>query len=500
LAVKRFLIFDFGASNGRASVARFDGNKFEIETIHRFENIPVYATEILYWDVLRLYNDLKIGILKATSKYKDIISLGIDTWGVDFGFIDKNGKLISNLEHYRDKRRFEITENFFKVISRKELFNLTGGLILPGISSIFHLYDLKIRKATQYTNAYKFLMLPDLFNYFLTGNTFNEYTEATTSIMVNQATRRWEDRIFEKTGFPKELFCELIEPGTVVGILQENVIEELNINPIKVVAPATHDTASAIAGFPIVDKKVKENTLLVSLGTWGIIIKETSKPIINDLVYELGFANEGGVEGLNMLAINITGLWIIQQCMIQWRKEMGENFDWKDIDNLYPKAQEFKSYIDVDDQIFSQVSTDMRQTIINYCRDKNQNIPENIGQIARTLYENLIFKIKSKINAMERIVNNKIDSIHIVGGGSRNKLFCQWLADSTGLKVASGPAETTSIGNLLMQLKAEGEINSLEEGRQISYNSSEILIYEPNDSMRQTWESHYEKYMKFISS
>ncbi len=498
MAVKNFLICDYGASNGRVSVAAFDGTKFEAETITRFDNVAVNAGGVLYWDVLRLYNDLKTGISSAFKKYGSICSLGIDTWGVDFGFIDKNGKLIANLEHYRDSSRISATEDLFKLIDKKTLFKLTGGLILPGISSIFHMYDLKRRNAPQLNNAAKFLMLPDLFNYFLTGNAFNEYTEATTTIMLNQLEGGWEKSILQKLEIPVDIFCPLIYPGDTIGNLGKSICDELEIPPLKVVAPATHDTASAIAGFPLMGDK--KNTLLVSMGTWGIIIQETKSPIINDDFFIAGFANEAGVNGLNMLVCNIAGLWIIQQCMNKWRSEKGQDFGWKDIDSLYPKARPFTAFVDVDDPVFAPLSGDMSATVANYCRAKNQQVPDGAGQTARVLYENLIFKIKNKISSIERITGKKMEDIHIVGGGSKNRLFCQWLADATGLAVSAGPAETTSAGNLLMQLKAEGEINTLSEGRQIVYNSSSIINYTPQANTRSSWEENYLKYLKIIST
>jgi len=493
---KNFLIADFGASNGRVSVVRFNGSSFKIEVIHRVENIPVNAGGILYWDFLRLYNDLKAGIQIASKKYGEITSLGLDTWGVDFGFIDSKGNLISNLEHYRDASRFSTTKELYEAISRKELFKLTGGLILPGLSSVFHLYDLKRRNAVQLMNADKFLMVPDLFNYYLTGNAFNEHTEAATSIMYNQVLSRWENEIFKVFEISPNIFCDIIHPGSPAGNLQKSICEELEVKPFKVVVPASHDTASAIAGFPVIDNK--KNTLLISMGTWGILVKETQKPLINDDVYEGGFANEAGADGLNMLDTNIAGLWVIQQCMNRWRKEKGESFSWNDIDILYPEASAFNTFIDVDDPVFAAVSTDMNKTIMDYCRTKNQYVPGTIGETARALYENLVFKIKNRALLMQSIIGKEFDNIHITGGGSKNRLFCQWIADAAGIPLSSGPAETTSVGNFLMQLKAAGEIRDLGEGRQLCLDSFRIENYEPVHAQKEIWESNYKKYLEIL--
>ena len=494
---KSFIIFDFGASNCRASIAGFDGKKFEIDIVHRFENNPVNVSGTLYWDILSLWQELKKGIQASFKKHKNIESIGIDTWGVDFGTVDKNNKLISNLVHYRDEGRLSVVDELFGIVPRKELFDLTGGMILPGMSSIFHLYELKKKRAPQYESACKFLLLPDLLNFFLTGISSNEYTQATTSIMLNQLEKKWEDKIFDRLGFNKDIFCDMVQPGEKIGPLKRSVSDELQTNSFSVVAPATHDTASAIAGLPILDNK--KNTLIVSIGTWAIAIMENKSPVINDEVFKAGFANEGGVEGLNMFLSNITGLWISQQCMNKWRQQKGENFSWKDIDGLFPAAEPFKSFIDVDDPVFSLASSDMTSTVKDYCKLKNQEVPNTPGETARVLYENLVFKIKYKIGDIERLTSKKVDGIHVVGGGSKNKMLCQWLADSTGIALDSGPAETTSIGNLIMQLKAAKEIKNLQEGRQLSYSSSNVAHYEPNSGQYGLWQEHYEKYLRFLS-
>lgn len=495
-SLKRFLVFDFGASNGKASIANFDGQRFSMDVVHKFDNIPVMASGSLYWDILRLFNDLKTGIQIASKKHAGITSMGVDAWGADFGMIDKNGKLISNPEHYRDFNRFSIIDELLNMISKRELFDLSGGLVLPGVSSVFQMFALKKRNDTQYLKAHKFLMIPDLFHYFLTGNKFNEYTEATTSVLVNQQTGNWEKKIFDRLGFPSDVFCELIGPGTAIGNMQKSIADELETKPIPVIAPAAHDTASAIAGFPIIDQN--RNSLLISMGTWAILAQETERPLINDAVFETDFANEGGAEGTNMLLISINGLWIIQQCMKQWRKEYGQGFSWKDIDRIFPAAAPFKTIIDVSDSVFTQVSSDMNETVQKYCKSKNLVMPESTGEIARTLYESLVFKIKHKLMEIQIITDRKIDDIHIVGGGSNNEVFCQWLSDATGLPLASGPSETASIGNFLMQLKAAGEIKNLKEGRIISYHSSTIAYYEPESAKKNAWDQYYEKYLKVL--
>lgn len=490
---KNFLVFDFGASNGRASIAIFDGKKFKFDIIHRFDNIPVYATETLYWDFLRLFSELKSGLSAAFKKYKNITSMGLDTWGVDFGLIDRNGKLISNPIHYRDTKRNSICDELFSIIPQEELFNLTGN---PAISyySIFNLYSLKIQNATEYVNAYKFLMMPDLFNYFLTGNTVNEYTNSHTTAMCSPFEKKWEYKIIDRLNFPRDIFCEIVPPGTKIGKLQKSICEDLAVNSISVIAPATHDTPSAIAGIPVVDKS--KNKVFISIGTWGVTIIEMDKPLVSVEVYKSGFANEAGVEGKMLLFKNFVGMWLIQQSRDRWLKDVKNEISWDDIMNMAINTSPTGSFINVDALDFVLAQADMPKTIKDFCGRTGQKVPDSIGSVARVIYESLALKVKHNLITLKNITGNKLDFIHMVGGGTKDKLLCQWVADATGLSVNAGPTETTSIGNLLMQLKAAGEIKNIEEGRQISLNSSKVENYIPKNTGN--WDEKYQKYLKVL--
>ncbi|MCL4416319.1 MAG: rhamnulokinase [Actinobacteria bacterium] len=493
MSVKNFLILDFGASNGRASVASFNGKNFEIDAIHRFENIPVLVTDTLYWDFLKLFSELKTELLLAFKKYNNIESLGIDTWGVDFGLVDKNGKLISNPIHYRDKKRNSVNQEVFKLIPEEELFRLTG-CALASYYSIFNMYSLKKENAIEYNNANKFLMIPDLFNYFLTGNAVNEYTDAQTTLMCNPVSKKWEYKIIDRLGFPREIFCNIIQPGTKVGRIQQSVCEELDIKPITVVAPASHDTPSAVAGIPIIDKS--RNIMFISIGTWGVNILEMDTPLINLEIYKSGFANEAGAAGKTLLFKNFTGMWLIQQCRERWLNDLQKNISWDDIMVAARDSETTGSLIDVDAQIFIVKQSDIIKTIQKFCKDKKQKIPNNIGQMARLIYESMTLRVKYNMRDLERITGKKFDYIHMVGGGTKDVLFCQWVADATGIPVNTGPTETTSAGNLIMQLKAAGEIDTLEEGRKICLNSSTIKKYLPTNT--NYWDDLYQKFLRIF--
>ncbi|MBN1298405.1 MAG: rhamnulokinase [Actinobacteria bacterium] len=493
MASKNYLVFDFGASNGRAAVANFDGKKFDFDVIHRFDNIPVFAAGTLYWDFLRLFGELKTGLHIASKKYEDIQSLGIDTWGVDFGIIDKNGKLISNPIHYRDEKRNSICDQLYKIISKKELFELTG-CALVSYSGIFNLFALKMQDSPEFLNASKFLMMPDLFNYFLTGIAVNEYTDAHTSLMCNPFTKKWEAKITERLGFPSDIFCNIIQPGTEVGFLQKSVCDELDLKPVKVIAPASHDTPSAIAGIPVPNES--SDRAFMSIGTWGINIIEMDSPIINSEIFESGFANEAGAEGKTLLFKNFVGMWVIQQCRGRWLKEEKKEISWDDIMFAARDTASIGSFINVDEPVFMLNQPDMPKMIRQYCSEKNQQVPQSLSQTARVIYESLALKVKHDIKILEKITAKKFRYLNMVGGGTKDKLLCQWVADATGLTVFAGPTETTSIGNLLMQLKAAGEIKNLSEGRQVSLNSSNVLEYKPANISY--WDGQYSKYLKLL--
>ncbi len=493
MSKKNYLIFDYGASNGRAAIASFDGSKFDMEVTHRFENLPVFAGGTLYWDILRLFSELKIGIQASVKKYRNIISMGVDTWGADFGLLDDKGKLISNPVNYRDEQSGKDSAGLFEIISQKELSDLTGAWCIP-LFDVFQLYSFKINGSTALKNAKTYQSIADIFNYFLTGKAVNEFTRFTTSVLYNQKAGKIEDSIFKKLDLPLDIFPRMVYPGETIGNISGEVTRELEIGTFPVIAPSTHDTSSAVAGIPVIDNR--ENWAFISLGTWACMGLENYEVLISDEIFDAVFSNEAGVEGTNLFVKNINGLWVIQQCRGRWLKD--KKISWDEIVRLSKKAEAFKSLVNVEEPRFIQPQTDMPQVIREYCKKTGQKEPGSIGEVARCVYESLALKFKFHLSLLEKFTGQKLELLHLVGGGTQNKLLCQWISNASGLQVVAGPTETTSVGNLLMQLKADGEIKNIEEGRRISLASSEVIKYEPHDT--EIWNEEYQKYLKIINS
>ena len=493
MADKKYLIFDFGASNGRAIVASFDGKRFDMEVTHRFDNGPVWAAGTLYWDLLHLVDELKTGLRASLRDHGPIESLAIDTWGCDFGFIDRRGKLLNNPVNYRDPRRHELAAELHKEISPREIFELGGSPVID-IMSLYQMYAFRHDGAVEMTEGDRFLMMPDLLNYELTGRPVNEFTNATMTLMCNQVTRNWESVFFEKLGFDRSQFADPVMPGTVLGPVRGEVCRELEIDPVQVVAPATHDTASAVAGIPVTADA--GHWAFISMGTWCIGGIEPGELLINDDVFESGYGNQGGVEGRNMLVRLLTGLWIVQQCREKWVKDKGADIAWDEIVAACGSLDGGTPLIDVDDARFGEPHVDMPSVVADWCEATGQTRPGGMGEIARCVYASLVMKFRENMRTLHRLTGKPIDRLHLVGGGVQNRMLCQWTADAMGVPVVAGPTETTSVGNLLAQLLASGEISSVPEGREIAAASCNLEHYEPSNTA--WWDDAFERYEKVV--
>ncbi len=487
----KFLAFDFGASSGRAMLATFDGEKITLEEKHRFSNDPVTVNGGMYWDVLRLFHEIKQGILKcANSGDRDIDCIGIDTWGVDYGLLDKNDMLLGNPHHYRDTRTDGMYGKAFEIVPKEEIFEETG-IAFNWFNTIYQLLSEKLSGTTTLKEAKTLLFMPDLFNFFLTGEKRCEYTVASTSQMFDSRSFKWSDKLLEKMGLPTDIYPEMIYPGEQVGVLKKELAEELGVAQIPVMAVASHDTGSAVASVPVTDTK---DFIYISSGTWSLMGVELDAPVVSDKSLKYNFTNEGGVNKTIRFLKNIMGLWLIQESRRQWDRE-GELLSFDELERQAREATPFASLIDPDYEAF-QTPGNMPEKIRDYCRMTNQKVPETKGEIVRCIAQSLAFKYRQTVENMEDVTGRKYSVINIVGGGIKDKMICQFTANATKRIVEAGPVEATSIGNVIMQAMAVGAISDLHEGRQIIKNSFDIASYEPQDSG--DWDAAYEKWCEII--
>ena len=490
--VYKFLAFDFGASSGRAMLAKFDGKTIQLEEKHRFSNDPVDINGGFYWDALRLFFEIKQGILNcAHSGDGDIDAIGIDTWGVDYGLLDKNDKLLSNPYHYRDTRTDGMYDKAFAIVPKEEIFNSTG-IAFNWFNTLYQLLASKLEDDSALKEAKTMLFMPDLFNFFLTGKKRTEYTIASTSQMFDSRTFDWAYGLLDKLGIRTDMFADMIYPGEIVGTLKPELAEELGVGEIPVVAVASHDTGSAVASVPVTDDK---DFIYISSGTWSLMGVELDTPNVSEDAMKYNFTNEGGVNKSIRFLKNIMGLWLIQECRRQWQRE-GTLLSFDELEREAREAEPFASLIDPDYPAF-QTPGNMPKRIREYCEKTGQKVPETTGAIIRTIAESLAFRYRATVEGMEDVTGKKYDVINIVGGGIKDKMICQFTANATKRTVSTGPVEATSIGNVVVQGIAMGAIKDLAEGRKIVRDSFEIIDYTPQNT--DAWDEAYLKWQEIIS-
>jgi rhamnulokinase len=480
----RFIAADLGASSGRVMVGQWDGNRFSIEELHRFLNRGVSVDTGLYWDVLGIWSRLQEGMLKYHARFNDPPDgIGIDAWGVDFGLLDKRGRLIGNPVHYRDARTRGVPERFFKLLPESEVFAATGTQTMA-INTLFQLYCMILEEDPQLRQADTLLMIPDLLLYFLTGEKNIEYTEATTTQMYSLPKNSWSTDILLRAGIPASLFPRVIQPGTIVGSVSRGVLLACGFTrPVPAVAVASHDTASAVAAIPHMDAE----SAFISSGTWSLVGAEVAEPNISESARKLHFTNEGGADGKVLLMKNVTGFWILQECMRCWKLQ-GHDFEWSDMIWAASAAKALCFCFDPDDECF-QAQDDMPMAIQEYCRTTGQVVPDTIGEIARSAFESLSLKYRSVIEQLELLIQKKIATIRIVGGGSLNTFLCQMTADACRRLVVSGPSEASALGNVMLQAVATGHLPHLSAARVALADSVQCCSFEPRPS--DAWDEAY---------
>ena len=484
--MKKVLAFDFGASSGRAMLATLENGKINMKEIHRFSNDPVVVRGSMYWDVLRLFFEIKTGITHAVNE-GGFDAISIDTWGVDFGLLDKNGRLLANPYHYRDSRTHNIPEKVFEIISKDELYS-KAGLQFIHFNTIYQLMYLKLNEPDVLERADKMLMMPDLFGYMLTGEMKEEATIASTSNLLNPYTKDWDFELIERLGLPKSIFAPIVKPGNIYGFLSDEICEELGCDKVPVIAVGSHDTASAVVATPT----DRDDFVYISCGTWSLFGIESKTPILTEEAAKANFTNEGGFEDTTRFLKNIMGLWLIQESRRQFRRE-GDDVGFDVLEKEALASEPFKCFINVDDPAF-EPSGNLPRRVKEYCEKTGQYVPQTRGEVMRCIYQSLAMKYKYTFNALNNMGDKKYNSINILGGGIKDRLLCQMTSDACNVPVLAGPTEATVMGNIGVAFNALGEISDFAELRQIVSNSTEIKTYTPNDN--DAWEEAYAAYLK----
>lgn len=486
-----YLAIDIGAESGRAIIGSLNDRQLILNETHRFSNGPVRLNDGLHWDVLELWSSIKHGIIKSSKIESKLDGIGIDTWAVDFALLDKSGSLIGNPFHYRDARTDGMLDEAFKVMPREEIF-ANSGIQFMQLNTLYQLIAARRNNPEIFDIAKIFVTIPDLFNYWLSGEITNEFTNATTTQCFDPRKRDWSSTILNSFNIPTHLFQPTADSGIQIGILHPSLVNEINVGAIPVIVPACHDTGSAVVAVPASEK----DFVWISSGTWSIMGIEAEQPVINEKALEYNFTNEGGVFGTWRFSKNIMGLWLIQECRREWMRQ-GEEMSFESLTQLAAESEAFVSVIDPDYTEFLHPG-DMPSRIQKYCADTNQLVPQTKGQIVRVALEGIALKYRWVLERLEELTSKGLGTIHIIGGGTQNHLLNQFTANSTGRVVITGPVEATAIGNILMQAIGLNHLDSLTDAREVVRASFQPETYEPHQSA--DWDEAYTRLQKLIKS
>ena len=491
-ATTNYVAFDLGADSGRAVVGRLDGGKLVLKELHRFPNGPVrvlgaLGRDHLHWDILRLFAEMKAALARYVGEYgPQLTGMGVDTWGVDFGLLDAQGALLGYPYHYRDQRTEGMFEQAFRRVPREEVFERTGIQFME-INTLYQLLSMRRSGDATLDAARTFLMMPDLFNYWLTGVQACEFSDATTTQCFDPRAGTWARGLLGRLGLPTDIFREVVPPGTVIGDLRADLGEEVGLGRVPVIAPACHDTGSAVAAVPAEG----EDFAYISSGTWSLMGVEVREPVITAESLAFNLTNEGGVCGTYRLLKNIMGLWLVQECRRTWAAE-GQDLSYDDLTQLAAEVPAFGPLVDPDAHEFLRPG-DMPARIRAFCARTGQRAPETRGEIVRTALESLACKYRWVLEKLETMLGRRLGVIHIVGGGSQNRLLCQLAADATRRPVVAGPVEATAAGNVLMQALARGRLGTLDEVREVVRRSFDVERYEPGAAAG--WDEAYARFL-----
>lgn len=487
---QNYLAFDFGAQSARAILGKIKEGKLEIEEKYRFITGGTRVLDSLQWDVLRFFNEIKTACKIVSQEVgNELLGMGIDSWGVDYALLDKNGDLLANPYHYRDKRTNNIYEYTFQKIPKDEIYQKTGIQFMQ-INALFQLASMVRDHSPLLTVANHFLMIADFFHYLLTKRIASEYTLATTSQLYDLDEKNWSISLIERLGLKPTLFPEIIPSSTELGVLLPSIAREVRLKETKVIAPAAHDTAAAIAAVPAIDK----NFIYISSGTWSLMGTELSEPLVSKEALVNNFTNEGGIFGTIRFLKNISGLWILSECKKLWDKV--HSCTYKQLNEEVLQIKPFKSFIDPDNPLFLNPEN-MIEAIKQFCRATNQVIPDSRGELVRCILESLAMKYKHVYNRLTKILKKSFERLHIIGGGSQNQLLSQFAANSTGLEVKTGPIEATAIGNILTQAISQKGKKKFSDIRRIVINSFDIQTFSPEEVSE--WDDAYQTFIKILN-
>ncbi|MCC7084134.1 MAG: rhamnulokinase [Pirellulales bacterium] len=491
-----YVAIDLGASSGRHVVGQFDGNRLELEELHRFDNSPIAAAGRLYWNLLGQWQQVLAGLKAAQSRYGDrIASIGVDSWGVDFVLLDRLDELLSNPVCYRDARTDGMMNRAFSIVPRDQIFAQTGLQFLQ-INTLYQLLAMQAHDSSLLDCAETMLLMPDAFHWLLSGAKSVEMTNATTTQFFNPVEGRWASELLDRFSLPVRILGDIVPPGTKLGVLTESVASAIGMNRVAVVAPGTHDTASAVMAVPTKNQLgIRPNWCYISSGTWSLMGVEVQKPVINDKCLALNFTNEGGIGGTTRLLKNICGLWLVQECRRVWN-EAGKSYTWDHLAAAAAASKPLVSLIDPDDAGFLG-PTDMPAAIREFCRRTKQAIPADDGAVVRCVLESIAMQYRRVLGWLEELIGGRIETIHIVGGGANNRQLCQMASDACNRRVLAGPTEATAIGNLMMQAVAAGEVESIEAAREVIRRSFSVVEYQPVNAA--IWDEHFSCYLQLAS-
>ena len=482
---KKVLAVDFGASSGRVMLGSFDGKKIELEEVHRFANEPVFLHDTMYWDFLRLFHEVKQGILKAKRTGK-IQSISVDTWGVDFGLLDGDGRLMESPIHYRDARTQGMLEKSFEKIEKERFYQITGNQFME-INTAFQLLALKEKRPEFLRRADALLLMPDLFLYFLSGEKRSECSIASTTQLFDMKQRTWSSEVIQKLGIPQHLFQKVIPSAVKVGTLQKSICRELGAEQMDVIAVAGHDTQCALAAVPSVEKEF----LFLSCGTWSLIGTELDAPVMNEAAQRYNVTNEAAYKNKISFLKNIIGLWLVQESRRQWMRE-GQEYSFSELEQLAADAEAFSCLIDPNAPEFAPAG-DIPGRIRIYAEKTGQKVPETVGAVVRCINESLALQYRTAKEEIEACTGKTYTKIHMVGGGTQSRMLCQMTADACGCPVAAGPVEATVLGNVILQFIASGDIRDLKEARTILANTENVEWYLPREQEKEMWNALCQK-------